>query len=43
MSEQEIIGNEYKNNLDLIIDLVERYKTATNYSNQIFERLNYLY
>lgn len=39
MSEQEIIGNEYKNNLDLIIDLVERYKTATNYSNQIFERL----
>ena len=37
--EQEAIGNEYKKNMELIIDLGERYKTATNYSNQIFERL----
>lgn len=36
--EQETIGNEYKKNLELIIDLVERYKTAANYSNQIFEK-----
>lgn len=39
-TEQETIGNEYKKNLDLIIDLVERYKTAANYSNQIFEQLS---
>lgn len=37
--EQEVIGNEYKKNLDLIIDLVEKYKTAANYSNQIFEKV----
>lgn len=38
-AEQEAIGNEYKKNLELIIDLVERYKTAASYSNQIFEKL----
>lgn len=37
--EQEAIGNEYKKNLERIIDLVERYKTAANYSNQIFEEV----
>ncbi|MBQ2882512.1 MAG: N-6 DNA methylase [Alphaproteobacteria bacterium] len=39
MEEQEAIGNEYKKNLDLIIELVEKYKTAANYSNQIFEEI----
>lgn len=38
-TEQEIIGNEYKKNLELIIDLAERYRSATNYSRQIFEEL----
>ena len=38
-TEQEIIGNEYKKNLELIIELVERYRSATNYSRQIFEEL----
>ena len=37
--EQEAIGNEYKKNMELIIDLGERYKTAANYSNQIFEEV----
>lgn len=37
--EQEAIGNKYKNNLELIIDLAERYKTAANYSNQIFDEV----
>ena len=37
-TEQEVIGNEYKKNLELIIDLVERYKTVASYSNQIFEK-----
>ena len=36
-AEQEAIGYEYKKNLELIIDLGERYKSASNYSNQIFE------
>ena len=39
IEEQEIIGNEYKKNLELIVDLVERYKTAASYSNQIFEKV----
>lgn len=39
MEEQEAIGNEYKKNLDLIIELVEKYKTAANYSNHIFEEI----
>lgn len=39
MAEQEAIGNEYKNNLDLIVDLLEKYKIAANYSNQIFDKL----
>ena len=37
--EQEVIGNKYKKNLELIIDLAERYKTAARYSNQIFEEV----
>ena len=36
-TEQETIGNEYKKNLELIIDLAEKYKAATNYSSRIFE------
>lgn len=36
-TEQETIGNEYKKNLELIIDLAEKYKTAANYSSRIFE------
>lgn len=38
-AEQETIGNEYKKNLDLLIDLAERYKTAASYSNQIFDEV----
>ncbi len=37
--EQEVIGNKYKKNLELIIDLAERYKNAASYSNQIFEEV----
>lgn len=39
MAEQEVIGNEYQKNLDLIIDLAERYKVASSYSNQIFDEV----
>ena len=39
MSEQEIIGSEYKKNLDLIINLLEKYKIAVNHSNQIFDEV----
>ena len=39
MAEQEAIGNEYKKNLNLIIDLAERYKAASSYSNQIFDEI----
>lgn len=39
MAEQEAIGNEYKKNLDLIIDLLEKYRVAANYSNRIFEEV----
>lgn len=39
MAEQEAIGNEYKKNLDLIVDLLEKYKIASNYSNQIFDKI----
>lgn len=35
--EQEAIGNEYKNNLDLLIDLSEKYKMAAKYSSRIFD------
>ncbi len=37
--EQEIIANEYKNNLELLIDLSEKYRLAANYSTQIFEEI----
>lgn len=35
--EQEAIGNEYKNNLDLLIDLSEKYMMAAKYSSRIFD------
>lgn len=35
--EQDAIGNEYKNNLDLLIDLSEKYKMAAKYSSRIFD------
>ena len=35
--EQEAIGNEYKNNLELLIDLSEKYKMAAKYSSRIFD------
>ena len=37
--EQEVIGNEYRNNLELLIELNEKYKVAANYSSQIFDRV----
>ena len=39
MAEQEAIGNAYKKNLDLIVDLLEKYKVAANYSSQIFDKI----
>ena len=37
--EQEAIGNEYKNNLDSLIELSEKYKMAAKYSSQIFDSI----
>lgn len=39
IEEQKAIGNEYKKNLDMIVDLLEKYKIAANYSNQIFDEI----
>ena len=36
-AEQENIGNEYRKNLELLIELSEKYKVAANYSSQIFD------
>lgn len=38
-TEQESIGNEYKKNLEMIIDYIEKLKNAVRYSNQIFEEV----
>ena len=38
-TEQESIGNEYKKNLEMIIDLVDKLKNAVSFSNQIFEEV----
>lgn len=38
-AEQEIIGNEYKKNLKLLSDLLDKYKSAANYSNKIFDEV----
>lgn len=38
-TEQEDIGNEYKKNLELLVELSEKYKVAANYSNQIFDSI----
>ena len=37
--EQAVIGHEYKKNLDLLIDLIEKYRTAASYSNVIFDNI----
>lgn len=38
-AEQENIGNEYRKNLELLIELSEKYNVAANYSSQIFDSI----
>lgn len=38
-TEQEDIGNEYKKNLELLVELSKKYKVAANYSSQIFDSI----